>query len=85
MFSSFVQNENGINLDAQTVELYNLEQDAGEQKNLAPSQPEIVRRLQILALQYTDYIIPPRFMGLQTTDRVGEPMGDKSLWIKFID
>ena len=65
-----MKEENGITLDAQTIELYNLEQDAAEQNNLAPSEPELVRRLQILALQYTDYIIPPRFMGLQTTQRV---------------
>ncbi|XP_023334285.1 arylsulfatase I isoform X2 [Eurytemora carolleeae] len=82
------KDENGINLDAQIVELYNLEQDAGEQENLAPSQPEIVRRLQILALQYTDYIIPPRFMGLQTTDRVVDPTlvsGGITGWCKGVE
>jgi arylsulfatase A-like enzyme len=44
-------------------ELYNLEQDVGETRNLADSQPEVLQRLETARIQWNKQLIPPVFEG----------------------
>ena len=52
------------------VQVYNLARDPGETRNLAPARPDLVLRLKSLALNYYHQLVPPRFLGLQTTSQV---------------
>ena len=70
VFFHWLKTEGGISLDASTLELYNLRLDPGETENLAGSNPALVTRLQNQGRELVDQIIPPRFMGLQTTEQV---------------
>ena len=65
----------GLVLDQQVLELYNLDKDPSETHNIAKNRMDIVLRLKTLALNYYRTLIPPRFMGLQTTNqvRIGKP------------
>ncbi len=47
---------NFTNAEQQEIELYNLKNDPGEQKNVATENPEIVKKLvAIMNQQHTDY------------------------------
>ena len=60
----------GLVVDQQVLELYNLDKDPGETHNIAHNRMDAVLRLKTLALNYYRMLIPPRFMGLQTTNQV---------------
>ena len=60
----------GLVLDEQVLELYNLAKDPREKRNIALNRMDIVLGLKTLALNYYRKLIPPRFMGLQTTNQV---------------
>jgi len=65
--------QGGLVLETQGVELYNLKTDPRESENLASSRPDLVLRLQNLIWGLLGEAIPPRFMGLQTTQQVIAP------------
>jgi len=66
----------GLVVDQQVLELYNLEKDPRETNNLAVYRMDMVLRLKSLALNYYRDMIPPRFMGLQTTNKVLDKEAD---------
>ena len=66
----------GLVVDQQVLELYNLEKDPREIHNIANIRIDMVLRLKALALNYYRDLIPPRFMGLQTTNQVLDAKSD---------
>lgn len=66
----------GLVLDDQVLELYNLAKDPREKRNIALNRMDIVLGLKTLALNYYRKLIPPRFMGLQTTNQVLDAKSD---------
>jgi len=66
----------GLVVDDQVLELYNLEKDPGETNNLAMNRMDMVLKLKSLALNHYRDVIPPRFMGLQTTNKVLDYQAD---------
>jgi hypothetical protein len=50
-------------------ELYNLQEDLGEENNLANEFPEEVKRLDSLRQNWDKQLIDPIFLGLIHTDR----------------
>lgn len=66
----------GLVSSEQTLELYNLDKDPEERDNVARERVDLVLRLQNMALNYYRYMIPPRFMGLQTTNQVLDEKSD---------
>ena len=60
----------------QVLELYNLDKDPREATNIASYRMDVVLRLKSLALNYYRDMIPPRFMGLQTTNQVLDSKSD---------
>jgi len=64
----------GISNDGDVVtELYNLRSDPGETINIAETRPAMVDRLKEQTMRFVKDIVPPRFMGLQTTLQVIDP------------
>ena len=66
----------GLVVDQQVLELYNLEKDPREIHNIVNIRLDILLRLKTLALNYYRDLIPPRFMGLQTTNQVLDAKSD---------
>lgn len=70
------KSDGGLVVDDQVLELYNLDKDPGETNNLAMHRMDIVLKLKTLALNHYRDVIPPRFMGLQTTNQVLDYQAD---------
>lgn len=66
----------GLARSQQILELYNLNKDPEERNNVAKMRYDIVLRLKNIALNYYRSMIPPRFMGLQTTNQVLDESSD---------
>lgn len=66
----------GLARSQQILELYNLNKDPEERNNVAKMRYDVVLRLKNIALNYYRSMIPPRFMGLQTTNQVLDESSD---------
>jgi len=66
----------GVARSQQILELYNLNKDPEERNNVANKRYDVVLRLKNIALNYYRSMIPPRFMGLQTTNQVLDESSD---------
>merc|ERR1719400_267418 len=66
----------GLTKSQQILELYNLNKDPEERNNVAKKRYDVVLRLKNIALNYYRSMIPPRFMGLQTTNQVLDESSD---------
>ena len=62
----------GIPVYEQLLELYDLERDPGERVNLAGRMGDVVERLKGLAMGYHRQVVPPRFLGRQTVQKVAK-------------
>ena len=51
------------------MELYNLEQDPGEKRNIANKNMDLVKELQEFSMSHYKNMVPPK-MGLQSFSRV---------------
>ena len=70
------KSDGGLVLDSQVLELYNLEKDPTESHNIANQRVDMVLKLKNFALNHYRDLIPPRFMGLQTTNQVLDSKSD---------
>jgi len=79
--------EFGLNFNEELLELYDLEKDVGEKRNIAAKQPDIVRRLKDFGLSKYNDIQPALFRGLLPNIKVlnaGSAHGGVTGWCRPI-
>jgi len=59
------------------LEVYNLSRDIGESNDLAPAQPEVLRRLAALKDEWTTQLVPPVFPGPANANAGARPAAAK--------